>query len=339
MRTARDLAFISLFPPAFRLPSTFSFIRPITMPSLTQPIKTENALGCLEMFLSAMGQNTRERGRNYFKQERVARVDAENNRLTATVRGSQWYQASLEYDPATGRWEGRCSCSAGANCKHTHALGLMWLKHCNPISFHDAAKNIEAGGQAARLNSREQPFLEKWSPIIAEKLARPLTPDEVSRLGALPALFSQFERTHGHLHARALSDHGFPREITGNVHGYNDVLNTIVSQANLPADPWELWQCIAILHEDKGVPIPEIFRPMTDTAPRRALIAEMQIEKRLDTWRLMLSPAIRATDAAGGSGGKTAPGFEGAIDMRVQIREDGRFILFILAAPDMSLSA
>src|SRR5258708_40055780 len=73
-------------------------------------------------FLRSFDRVTRRKGEEYFHQNRVINLMAEEDgtALTASVRGSALYEVDLEYTPETGWW-GECTCPIEVNCKHMYA--------------------------------------------------------------------------------------------------------------------------------------------------------------------------------------------------------------------------
>ena len=92
--------------------------------------------------LTTFGERIFERGREYFKEQRVKERIKFQNSLWGRVSGSRSepYRVSISVDEG-GNVETRCSCPMRSGCKHAVALALCWTKE--PGSFVDATKIVE----------------------------------------------------------------------------------------------------------------------------------------------------------------------------------------------------
>lgn len=85
------------------------------------------------------GATSFQRGEVYFSSGAVRRLRATGNQITATVQGTQAYQAELRNE--NGQLACHCTCphaADGAFCKHCVALGLAWLADHAAASTPDA---------------------------------------------------------------------------------------------------------------------------------------------------------------------------------------------------------
>ena len=96
-----------------------------------------------------------------------------------------------------------------------------------------------------------------------------------------------------------------------------------------PSDPWALWQYLAYSLELNGRPIPDLFRPLTDTSGVHAAIHARIVHQELAAWRHALappSPAFRYVD-------RTTP-LTGLTGLRGRLNEAGRLMIEVRAAAD-----
>lgn len=88
---------------------------------------------------SCAGAISFQRGEAYFSSGAVRRLRAAGDQITATVQGTQAYQAELRNQG--GQLAGHCTCPRAADgyfCKHCVALGLAWLAENAATSSPDA---------------------------------------------------------------------------------------------------------------------------------------------------------------------------------------------------------
>ena len=210
--------------------------------------------------------------------------------VEAAVAGSepQPYTTTLFY--TRGQWRSGCTCPYGDACKHAYAAGLAWLAHVESGTL-DGVDPAKVSTQAPPREPTPAPpatFRQQWSPVIARQLGRALTADEHRQLDELSALFAELQQAHGTLYPGALLP-GAPLYKPAYV-GWWDA-NTA------PADPWALWQYIAYDYELAGRALPDVFRPLTNTAPIRAVIEERLAQHELAAWQRALDTDADATPA------------------------------------------
>jgi hypothetical protein len=256
-------------------------------------VKTPDALAALRTWLASFGDLTRERGAEYHASHQVKTIRAEaDHYVEATVLGTRTYTSTLFF--TRGQWTSGCTCPVGRNCKHVYAAGLAWLAHAergetdgvNPASISAHAPPPEPAKKSP-LSFRQQ-----WTPVLASKLGRLLTDAEGHQLDELAALFTECAQAHGTLMPGALLRHGFDYSPPRGAPLYQPAFAGWWDPATAPADPWALWQYLAYDAELAGRPIPEVFRPLTDTAAIRAVIEERLAHHELSAWR----HALAATD-------------------------------------------
>jgi hypothetical protein len=259
------------------------------------PLTTPAALDALSLSLAGYDHNTVRRGEAYARARRVRDLWEDGDVLTASVQGSESdaYTTTLRWDGAA--WHSECSCPVERGCKHAYALARVWLnrRDLRAAAVARPADTLVLSSSPAPSRKNKHSFRDEWTARLAEQIGRALTPDESRLLGQLSALFNEF-RSHQHrLIPRHLSNHGFtvsPEALDGE---WGPVFAGWWPREQPPADPWALWQYLAYDAERAGRPIPEAFRPMTDTAAVRAAVESRLVQKELDHWRRTLSAQVR----------------------------------------------
>ena len=89
--------------------------------------------------LAIFPPRTRERGRRYAAEGRVAAVTFEDGLATAAVRGSEEYYTTWQWRRPRG-WESLCTCPVGGLCKHAYALGCIVLEQARAQPGFDDAR-------------------------------------------------------------------------------------------------------------------------------------------------------------------------------------------------------
>ncbi|MBL9188065.1 MAG: DEAD/DEAH box helicase [Opitutaceae bacterium] len=286
---------------------------------IVRSVQTPEALAALRAWLAALPPHARERGAAYFESKQVRRVWAgADHYVEARVIGSELYGVTLFL--TRGRWSSRCSCPRKDDCKHAYAAGLAWIAEV------EAPAPAEVEVAPATPAPAEPPpppeknaFTAKWSPVLAKKLGRALTAAELNQLGNLAALFAEFAQSHGTLYPGTILRHGFEHTPTPGAPLYAPAFAGWWDRASAPADPWALWQFIAHDYELADRPIPEVFRPLTDTGPIPAAIEHNLVQKELAAWQRAL--ADTGEPAAGT--GSTHPALSDVAGLRARVRPEG----------------
>jgi superfamily II DNA or RNA helicase len=271
-------------------------------PSATRSVKAPEALTALRSWLNTFDPRTRRRGADYYESGQVENVWADADHfLRAEVQGQSLYEVTLFF--TRGQWSSRCSCPMGGSCKHAYAAGRAWIadvesgavdrKELTPAPALAPPWSPPLRSADASPAPKKIPFREQWSRVLAEKLGRPLLPAESRRLGQLAALFTHFQQAHHTLYAPALAAHGFPAALPPDSDSWGVVFADWWPPDRAPADPWALWQYLAYSLERNGQPIPEVFRPLTNTAAVHAAVHSSLVQKELAKWRA----AFTAPDA------------------------------------------
>jgi superfamily II DNA or RNA helicase len=309
-------------------------------PPIVRSVKTPEALAALRGWIGALDACTRERGAAGFAGRQVARVwAAADHYVEAIVNAPDTEAVTLFL--TRGKWSSRCTCAVRTDCEHACAAALAWLEDAasgardgaDPESSvtspppaprpHPPLQRVPPPDAPKRLSFRDQ-----WSPVIARKLGRPLTPAETGQLADLAALFTQMAHAHGTLHPGTLLNYGFEHTPPPGVPLHTPAFPGWWDAATMPADPWALWQYIAYDYELAGRPIPEVFRPLTDTRPVRAAIHERLLQHELAVWhRALAAPEASATSA------RPNP-VAGLAGLRARVGSAGGLLIETRAAPD-----
>ena len=274
---------------------------------MTKP-DSKPALQILHDTIVGFDGGTRQRGREYHKNDAIIKLDLLDETVTASVRGSEVYTTTLSWED--GEWLCECSCPVGFNCKHSYAVALSWIDLCEGSKPNVSNKGL-------KLN-----FNQEWSPILSKKINRSLSDEESAMLDRLSELFQEMRNKGGSLTEYSVHRHGFAAT--------NEPLGTNFSKPAFedwwsynhpPADPWALWQYIAYNWELHGREIPEPFRAMTDTDKIRTALESRLTEHELTRWRQALG-----TNPATGHINKTLSPDEQP-DLRVRLSAKGAAIL------------
>jgi hypothetical protein len=294
-------------------------------------VRSPEAIVALRKWLQGVDETTRTRGEAYYARLAVQQVWTHADHFfEAVVQGQEPYNVSLFY--TRGRWSSQCSCPVRINCKHAYAAALAWIVDVEVGGTTPAPAAPSSGapapaaaaalpGPARPAAPVKKPFREEWEPHLAAKLGRALFPDERRRLDDLQALHAEFVRAHGLLYPGTLERHGFAYDPPPGASLYQPCYDDWWDRAQPPADPWALWQFIAYDYERTGRPIPEVFRPLTDTRAAEAAIRARLVQKELAHWRRALA-TIDELEA------DERPNPVAAIaGLRARLREDGGLYL------------
>jgi superfamily II DNA or RNA helicase len=231
----------------------------------------------LRGMLRSFGSDTQRKGGEYHQSGRVSQLWTKAAMVCGTVKGSHNYSTSLFWDGTY--WEALCSCPMEFDCKHAFALGLAWIDHCAGASAPATT--------ASKPVAKRVTFRDKWTPVLAEKLGRPLTADEGAMLGRLSGLFEKTRYQMSGVLGYQILNAGFDLP---EAKQQPDTLLFDGCWKQPPKDPWELWQYIALALERAGSPIPAAFAPMTDLGAIRARVESILHHRAVDQWLEVLQP-------------------------------------------------
>ena len=304
-------------------------------------VRSTAALAGLQTFIDAHDASTRAKGQDYFRGANVIEAHAGGDDLVlATVEGRDVYEVELHL--ADEGWSAICSCPVGTRCKHVVAAGLAWLAtEGNDFDLEaddefaaddepeDWMPSLQPKPVAPIPKPRGPSFRDKWAPIAAEKLGRALTSDEARQLGQLSALYHEAVGSFTGLTSGMVRQHGFGDALPPNAPPWGPIFKDWIDRDAPPPDPWALWQYLAYSLEVQGKPIPEVFRPFTNTDAVHAALDARLANQQLHAWR---SAFGTSTDA----GGWTRPTLakEGVAGLRIRLSEGGVFHLEVRAAPN-----
>jgi|GEM_PF-4981177 len=165
------------------------------MPETDSILISDPALAALDSHLTRdYDARTRQRGQSYAISGRVFDLWTDDEILTASVQGSDLepYSTSLVYENRT--WYGECTCPVSENCKHAHALGLVWLDS----SFKRGANPTASKAKKAAGKKSKKTFRAQWEPVLAEKIGRGLTDEEARVVKVKPLTrFARMEELAG----------------------------------------------------------------------------------------------------------------------------------------------
>ena len=277
---------------------------------------SKNALQILRDTVAGFDGGTRQRGRGYFENGAVIKLDLTGDIVTASVQGSEVYTTTLSWED--DEWLCECSCAVGFNCKHGYAVALSWIDLCEKKSVHPSNKDLKLT------------FSQDWAPVLAKKIGRELTEEESVMLSELSELFSEMRNKGGSLTVYSVHRHGF--SATAEPPGSNftrPAYEDWWSFNHPPADPWALWQYIAYDWERHGREIPEAFRAMTDTGKVRAALDSRLTERELSRWRQALGSQATASALA-----DTDDGLGEEPDLRLRIDSKGVATIETRLKPD-----
>ena len=252
-------------------------------------VASPEALAALRMRLKVFPPSTRQKGRDYYESGKVGPLKPEEGIVSAKVVGSSGYSTSLIWDGKS--WKTNCSCPMTFGCKHCYALALAWLDQQSAPATVPVTAPTPADPKP---KIKKVSFREQWAPVLAAKLGRPLKSEEAALLGGLSALFKQLVFYHSAVYGRQLADAGFRlpealrRPDAPLIQGWWETP---------PADPWALWQFIALAYERAGQPIPPAFAPMTDVSPIRAKVDAVLHQRAVGSWL----EALRTDSVSSGS--------------------------------------
>jgi superfamily II DNA or RNA helicase len=272
-------------------------------------------------YLRSFGGVDRRNGRAFHQSGQVVRLWLESTTVWGTVRDTREYSTALHWSGF--EWKSDCSCPVEVGCKHAHALGLAWLDHCSGTRTHTAVKTAPTANRVT--------FREKWTPVLAEKLGRPLTTDEGAMLGRLSSLFEKTRyQTSGVLGYQILNA-GFALPEAGQ---QPDTLFFDGWWKQPPKDPWELWQYIALALDRSGLPIPEAFAPMTDLTAVGTRVEAILHQRAVDQWLEALQPPPGFFAAASSYGSDRTLECDPVRALRLVLGGPRGWILELQPAPD-----
>jgi len=301
-------------------------------PPILRSVKRPDALAALRTWLAKMPEAARRDGADLHARGLVQSLRAPaDHYVEARVADDPPCSTTLFY--TRERWSSDCACDSTAPCKHAHATGLAWLDH--------VASGAPDGVDPARVSENPPPrelpaepppltFRQQWTPVLASKLGRLLTDAEQRQLDELAALFDEFTKANQTLYPGALLRHGFDYTPPPGAPLYKPAYSGWWDASTAPRDPWELWQYIAHDYELHERPLPDAFRPLTNTAAIRTAIAERLTQHELSAWQRALAIAEESPTA------QTHPALANITGLRARVHPAGGLIIETRTAPAKS---
>ena len=298
---------------------------------VVRSIKTPESLAALRTWLATFEESVRKRGTSSYETGQVTALRGNaDHYVEADITDEEKLLITLFL--TRGKWTSRCACERAADCKHIYAAGLAWLAAAaNEATAPDpdakpaitlAPISTVPPPVAFAPPPEKKSFREEWTPVLAAKLGRALTPAEGSQLENLAALYAEFAQAHGTLYPGALLRHGFEHTPPRGAPLYAPAYPGWWDHATAPANPWALWQYIAHDYELAGHTLPKVFRPLTHTAATRATIAEHLLQHDLATWQR----ALAASDDTG-TPARTHPATVELAGLRARVRPEGGLLI------------
>ncbi len=314
---------------------------------VVRSVKTPESLAALRAWMGTFDETIRKRGTTLHDTGGVTALRGNADHYVEADVTDAEEKFSLTLFLTRGKWSSRCACDRESNCRHAYAASLAWLAAAaNEVTLPDP--NAKPAITLAPISNLPPPapkpapfevkppqeklsFRDQWTPILAAKLGRKLTPAEGNLLENLAALFGEFAQAHGTLYPGALLRHGFEHTPPRGAPLYAPAFPGWWDQATAPADPWALWQYIAHDYELAGRAIPEVFRPLTNTAATRAAIEEHLLQHDLAIWQR----ALASTDDSAAPT-RTHPATVELAALRARIRPEGGLIIEVRPAAGKS---
>ena len=306
-------------------------------PPVVRSVQTPDALAALRTWLDAFEPKTRKLGEATFATKQVLKIGTQADHYVEASVAEEEEKFPVTLFLTRAQWTAKCGCDLRKDCRHIYAAGLAWLADvsagtpagADPAgspAFVPPTTVTPAAAPAAPVNRHT--FRVQWSPVLAEKLGRPLTEGEGKQVGNLAALFGDFARGSGKLHASQLRTHGFEFVPPPGHELHAPIFEDWWSPEDPPRDPWALWQYLAYHYEQTGRDIPEVFKPLTDTAAVHAAVDEQLVQNELAVWRT----AFAAPETTGTSHADNAA--TDIVGLRARVNPLGKFLIEIRPAAD-----
>ena len=250
-------------------------------PGVNRSVVLSDAL-CAELRRTLAGfyYHSQTRGVQYMRRGAVLELRrlGDGTGFEAEVQGSRLYTVTWTRDG--GRWKTACSCPLGRQCKHAYAAALAALQDETPppLPRFPGAPPPPVASPAA------SPEVRELAARLEHCHGRPLVKKEWAFLCDLESEWRRL-RSICSLYEHDLQPFGIDPQRRSY---YNFNSNSIISDwwdaAHPVASPLEFWQFLALYAERNGLPIPELMRPVTDTASARAQVEERERGRVVANW-------------------------------------------------------
>ncbi len=255
-------------------------------------VLSETQRGALRRALAAFDYGSQSRGREYWRRGAVRelRVLDDGTTFEADVQGSTLYTVEWSYGKG---WEHACDCPVGFACKHAYAAALAALGDGASATI----PGVFSGALLVKPSApTEPPEVQQLEALLEQRHGRPLTRKE---RGFLRELDSSWRRlgTTGTLYEHDLVVLELDRR-QGYFHNPNPVIAGWWDGAEPVASPLEFWQFLALYAERREIPIPELMRPLTDTALVRRRVETRERRQQVANWHRLFSERSQAFPVA-----------------------------------------
>ncbi len=290
-------------------------------------------MAALDKWLATLRDETYARGVVCFTEGRVRETHAHADHFVE-ARVDDPKPCDVTLFLTRGKWTSTCNCPLGRDCQHVVAAGLTWVANLGadsgrvlePVISPERVAPVQLPAvvfdppevSVSKARAKKATFRDEWGPVIAAKLERPLTAPESRRLGQLADLFSDFLQSHHSIYEQALRRHGFVEVIPPGTYSWTPLFPGWWNYDDAPADPWALWQYLAYSLQLRGLPIPEVFQPLTDTSRVHASLDTLLAQQQLQAWRQAL-----ATPATPDPGATNTLYVDGITALRARIDAEG----------------
>ncbi|HSI15482.1 MAG TPA: SWIM zinc finger family protein, partial [Chthoniobacter sp.] len=263
---------------------------------------TQKQIDALQEYLDSLDKGARERGRQYFEQGRVTKVEQyqRGTGFRAEVFGTVPYHIKLRF--AGGDWDGTCSCPMGFDCKHCAAVALH--------AIEDWTRSLQpAGKKPQSIQSPETPRAgaertSKVSVVFADRLGRKLNTEEKLAADTVDHLFQNY-RTSPSVAEQQLEP------ITRSRAGWGR--NSVKIWPTEPQTSWEAWLYLAAYLRKHKHACPPALLEATDWAEVERLMAPWERERQVEQWRDWLQGAAERSE----------PSPADLMQLRVRLTEKG----------------
>ena len=262
----------------------------------------QTSLGAIDTYLEFAPPAFVNRGRRYFEQGRVLRVESlKPNQYSAAVQGSDLYDVELKF--FKGRWTGACTCPMGFECKHVMAT---------LFAVRNSALGGVQGSSSPKPRAVAQPPKSALYLKLVEKLSRKLNREEVEFVKIVQSCFAQMIRN-------SISEMNLIRMAGRGEYGWQ----TIEIAPKPPEDDYEFWLYAAWEMRARRWSIPDALEPITDFSLIEPAMKKWQRQKEIESWKTRLRDVAEQAPEIGG--GPFELRLVIAPDQaRLQWRDDGR---------------
>ena len=237
-------------------------------------------------YLKQFSSELRWKGERCFRGGQVKEVIADAPGLSYRApigEGHEW-EAALTYDAQRG-WEGTCSCPRQTGCEHLYAMmRALLVEHSAATVRSLSAGNLGALERPNLQGSGPKPAGNRADNDLAQQLAialgRSLNPEEKAYLRNVHTVYLRSGQTH--------------QINTWDFHEMHLPLNepswtNLKIWPALPQTEHEFWLYVANAAQERGVPIPEFMRPITDLSSIQDRLTRWKRAREVERWKQTLA--------------------------------------------------